>query len=128
MDVLNIIESIIFGSNGTWAVITTTLYIIGLWRIFQKSDVPGWKAVIPWYREYWVGKCAGKEPEGRFMAVANFLLTAANISMILVKDEHARVFISVIAIMVWIVSFVYAIQIYNGLIDVYNVRKRWLWL
>ena len=128
MDVLNIIESIIFGSNGTWAVITTTLYIIGLWRIFQKSDVPGWKAVIPWYREYCVGKCAGKEPEGRFMAVANFLLTAANISMILVKDEQARVFISIIAIMVWIVSFVYAIQIYNGLIDVYNVRKRWLWL
>ena len=49
MDVLHIIEIILFGGSGAWAVITTTLYIIGLWRIFQKSDVPGWKAVIPWY-------------------------------------------------------------------------------
>ena len=128
MDAVIIIENIIFGNSGTWAVITTTLYIIGLWRIFQKSDLPGWKAVIPWYREYCLGKCAGKELEGRTMAAAQFILTAANIAMLLIKNENTRLFVAIVAIMVWIVSFVYAIQIYNGLIDVYNVRKRWLWL
>jgi len=128
MDVLHIIENIIFGSSNTWVVISTILYIIGLWRIFQKSDVPGWKALIPWYREYWLGKCAGKEQEGRFLAVAQFIYTAGNIAVELIKNENARLFVAVISIMAWIIYAIYSIQVYNGLIDVYNVRKRWLWL
>ena len=145
---MHIIESIIFGNSGTWAVISAILYIIGLCRIFQKSDVPGWKAVIPCYREYclgkcagkelessrinmtWIGlgKCAGKELESRTIAISQFILTAANIATILVQNENTRLFIAVVAIMVWIVGFVYSIQIYNSLIDVYNVQKRCLWL
>ena len=113
MDVLHTIEIILFGGSGAWAAITTTLYIIGLWRIFQKSDVPGWKAVIPWYREYWLGKCAGKEPEGRFLGVMQFILTAANITVTLVVHENISLFVAVVVMMVWIVTFVYSIQIYN---------------
>lgn len=128
MVVLKIIENIIFGNSGTWAVISGVLYIIGLWRIFQKSDVPGWKALIPWYREYWLGKCAGKEQEGRFLTVAQFIYTAGNIAVELIKNENARLFVAVISIMAWIIYAIYSIQVYNGLIDVYNVRKRWLWL
>ena len=128
MNAVIIIENIIFGNSGTWAVISTILYIIGLWRIFQKSDLPGWKAVIPWYREYCLGKCAGKELEGRTMAAAQFILTAANIAMLLIKNENTRLFVAIVAFMIWIVGFVYSIQIYNSLIDVYNVQKRCLWL
>ena len=62
------------------------------------------------------------------MGVMQFILTAANITVTLVVHENISLFVAVVVMMVWIVTFVYSIQIYNGLIDVYNVRKRWLWL
>ena len=36
----------------------------GIWRIFEKSGIKGWWALIPGAREYQLACCAGRESEG----------------------------------------------------------------
>ena len=127
--VWQIFAEIFFGSTNLSTIIFQSLYIIGLWKIFTKSGIPGWNALIPWNREYQLGRCAGKEPEGRAMATLHFISSAINIiAAIFIKNEYIAVIMLVVWIMVVIIDIVYSIQIYTGLIDVYGVRKRWLWL
>ena len=124
----HIFAEIFFGSTSLSVIIFQSLYLIGLWKIFTKSGIPGWNALIPWNREYQLGRCAGKEPEGRAMATLHFLSSAINVAANFVHNEYISVIMLVVWLMVTIIDIVYSIQIYSGLIDVYGVRKRWLWL
>ena len=123
-----VLVSIFFGGTGLMICISQGLYFIGLWKIFEKSDIKGWWALIPWYREYQLGKCAGKEPEGRAIAVTAFLVSVTELARLFVKNEYIILLFGVFTIMAAIINIAYSIQVYTGLIDVYNVRKRWLWL
>lgn len=128
MTVLKVLLSVFFGGSGLFTVITQGLYFVGLWKIFEKSDIKGWWALIPWYREYQLGKCAGKEPEGRAIAVTSFFVSVFEFARLFITNEYIALLIGVFVIMAAIINIVYSIQVYTGLIDVYNVRKRWLWL
>ena len=128
MTVLKVLLSVFFGGSGLYTVITQGLYFVGLWKIFEKSDIKGWWALIPWYREYKLGKCAGKEPEGRAIAVTAFFVSVIDFAGLFIKNEYIILLFGVFAFMAVIINVVYSIQVYTGLIDVYNVRKRWLWL
>ena len=128
MNVLQIIAYIFFGGSGLLTIITRCLYFIGLWKIFEKSEIKGWWALVPWYREYQLGKCAGKEPEGRAIGIIAFLESVTDIAAVFIKNEYVILFIAVFQVMAVIINVIYSIQVYNGLIEVYNVRKRWLWL
>ena len=126
--VLKAILSVFFGGSGLYIIVTQALYFLGLWKIFEKSDIKGWWALIPWYREYKLGKCAGKEPEGRAIAVTAFFVSVIDFAGLFIKNEYIILLFGVFAFMAVIINVVYSIQVYTGLIDVYNVRKRWLWL
>ena len=128
MTVWKVLLSVFFGGSGLFTFITQGLYFVGLWKIFEKSDIKGWWALIPWYREYQLGKCAGKEPEGRAIAVTAFFVSVIDFAGLFVKNEYIILLFGVFAFMAVIINVVYSIQVYTGLIDVYNVRKRWLWL
>ena len=128
MNILQIIVYIFFGGGGLFTIISQCLYFIGLWKIFEKSDIKGWWALVPWFRDYQLGRCAGKVPEGRAIAITSFFVSVINIASIFIKNEYVILFFAVFQIMAVIISVAYSIQVYNGLIDVYNVRKRWLWL
>ena len=128
MTVWEVLLSVFFGGNGLYIFITQGLYFVGLWKIFEKSDIKGWWALIPWYREYKLGKCAGKEPEGRAIAVTAFFVSVIDFAGLFIKNEYIILLFGVFAFMAMIINVVYSIQVYTGLIDVYNVRKRWLWL
>ena len=128
MTVWEVLLSVFFGGNGLYIFITQGLYFVGLWKIFEKSDIKGWWALIPWYREYKLGKCAGKEPEGRAIAVTAFFVSVIDFAGLFIKNEYIILLFGVFAFMAVIINVVYSIQVYTGLIDVYNVRKRWLWL
>lgn len=119
---------IFFGGTALSRIITQGLYFIGLWKIFEKSDVKGWWALIPWFREYKLGKCAGKEPEGRALAILSFLDSVFSIVAMMIPEGNVMLMLNVFLIMNWIIHVIYSIQVYNGLIDVYGVRQRWLWL
>ncbi len=96
----------------------------------SKSQIlkAGGRALVPWYREYQLGKCAGKVPEGRAIAVTAFIVSVIRFAGLFIKNEYILLFFGVIQIMAAIINVAYSIQVYSGLIDVYNVRKRWLWL
>ena len=128
MTVWEVLLSVFFGGSGLYIFITQGLYFVGLWKIFEKSDIKGWWALVPWYREYQLGKCAGKEPEGRAIAVTAFFVSVIDFAGLFVKNEYVILLFGVFAFMAVIINVVYSIQVYTGLIDVYNVRKRWLWL
>ena len=51
-------------------------YLAGLWAVFVKSGLKGWWALVPCARQYKLGLCAGREPEGRTLAVLDFLMIA----------------------------------------------------
>ena len=128
MTVWKVLLSVFFGGSGVYIFITQGLYFVGLWKIFEKSDIKGWWALVPWYREYQLGKCAGKEPEGRAIAVTAFFVSVIDFAGLFIKNEYIILLFGVFAFMAMIINVVYSIQVYTGLIDVYNVRKRWLWL
>ena len=128
MTVWEVLLSVFFGGSGVYIFITQGLYFVGLWKIFEKSDIKGWWSLIPWYREYQLGKCAGKEPEGRAIAVTAFFVSVIDFAGLFIKNEYIILLFGVFAFMAVIINVVYSIQVYTGLIEVYNVRKRWLWL
>ena len=52
-----------------WAI----LGIVGLWKVFSKSDEAGWKSIIPIYNEYVLWKISGRSFL-RFFAIEFVLL------------------------------------------------------
>ena len=144
-DVINAILLIFFGSSNPIAVGTMVLYIAGIWRILQKSGLKGWWALIPGAREYQLSRCAGREPEGRIFSVVTVVLIAiAIITNVLIPiridamtDEevaaslaanHGLTFLAVATIPLVITEFIYGIRVWSGLVNVYGVRRRWMWL
>ena len=85
MTVWEVLLSVFFGGSGLYIFITQGLYFVGLWKIFEKSDIKGWWALVPWYREYQLGKCAGKEPEGRAIAVTAFFVSVIDFAGLFVS-------------------------------------------
>ena len=63
--VINFLIRFIFDSVSWTSIVGGIMYIAGLWRIFEKSGIQGWWALVPCYKEYQLGRCAGREPEGR---------------------------------------------------------------
>ncbi len=139
MSFLEIILTIIFGTAGWFTILLDVAYKIGLWKMFEKSGLKGWWVWIPCAREYQMARCAGREPEGRTLAVVTFLNLLTEVLGVLpyrplirrgLSIEIAAVMITVIVFTLGIVQIVYNIRIYAGLIEVYGVRKRWMliWL
>ena len=128
LNIWQILLSIYFGSTDLLTIITQAMYFFGLRQIFIKSDIKGWWAFVPWIREYRLGQCAGKEYEGRALAMLSFMTSLMNTTALLVRIDTVKTILGIFLIVNVIIYIVYSIQVYNGLIDVYGVRKRWLWV
>ena len=138
-DLWDFICDVYFGSKSWFYVITGVLYMAGLWKMFEKSGLKGWWALIPCAREYQLSRCAGREPEGRMLSVFTFIgiLTAtfgmapyAALTGTGMTKEVAGTLVLVISFTLGIVAIIYNIRIATGLIEVYGVKKRWmvLWI
>ena len=137
MDFVDFFLKLFFRSNYWLVIVLVALQMLGLWRMFEKSGIKGWWALIPAAREYQLGRCAGREPEGRVLSVLAALATVSEVfgivpyailSRNVMDAQTAGRILDVLTIALQLVMLVYSIRIYIGLIDVYNVRKRWLWL
>lgn len=129
--------NLVFGQTGWFYVLTGALFMVGLWKMFEKSGVKGWWALIPGAREYQLACCAGRESEGRVLAVAVVGIRLINLFGILpyailkrrgMTTETAVLFTDIAQVAVGLVAIVYEIRVYAGLIEVYGVRRRWMWL
>jgi len=139
--VLNILGEILFGGTDILTIGIAVLFMAGLWKLFEKSGIKGWWALIPGARQYQLARCAGREPEGRVYS----LVTIAEIIFSLILrlgagnvldvetadlDELATklllVFVGLVPLV--ITDFIYGIRVWSGMIEVYGVRKRWMLL
>ncbi len=134
---LSFFLNLYFNTTDWASIVVEVLSIVGLWKLLEKSGVKGWWALIPCAREYQMGRCAGREPEGRMLCVFLFLsrllslfrfLPAALLGRNGMSSETAVVLASVFEIAVMLPALIYSIRVYSGLIEVYGVRKRWMWL
>ena len=125
---IRILLTIFFGDYTPRQVIQSALYIAGLWGIFVKSGLKGWWSLIPCAREYQLSRCAGLEQEGRVYSVVTFFCLITELTAFLFHGEMvAYVFVYVLLTME-LVRIIYGLRVYNGLIDVYGLKKRWVWL
>jgi len=133
---LDILVSVFLGSKDLSMILMNVLYMAGLWMMFQKSGLQGFWALIPGAREYQLSRCAGRESEGRSWSVITVCTTVLNVVTMLTGigsdtglDLNALEIIIMIADFALVVAhYVYAIRVYSGLIEVYGVRKAWMWL
>ena len=113
------------------SIIPALLYLMGLWAVFCKSGVKGWWALIPCARQYKLGLCAGREPEGRMLAAMDFLMVATSLpGLYLQLDSATEMFLALVGLIAALIDIIYQIRVYNGLTEVYGRRKGWvvLWL
>ncbi len=125
-----------------YTLAAAVLYLVGLWKLFQKSNVKSWKALIPGLREYELGRCAGREPEGRVLFVVDVLtivvgLIPSFISFAMPEDDPEAALgfaltvilvATVVTIPILMVDIIYRYRVWSGMVEVYGERKRWLWL
>ena len=114
-------------------IILSALFMAGIWRIFEKSGIKGWWALIPGAREYQLACCAGRESEGPVYSLASAGSIALQVLSLLLTFNSTdvstvEIMIVIASLVLGLVSFIYSIRVYAGLIDVYGVRKRWMWL
>ena len=133
MLVVQILLVIFARSTSLSDIILSALFMAGIWRIFEKSGIKGWWALIPGAREYQLACCAGRESEGPVSSLASASSIALQVLSLLLSFNSAdvstvEIMIVIASLVLGLVSFIYSIRVYAGLIDVYGVRKLWLWL
>lgn len=137
LDFLDFICRFFFGDKSWYAIILGIVSIVGYWMMFEKSGIKGWWALFPGPREYMLARCAGREQEGRVLSVCAFLTMVINVmgNAATTLLEHCGINRETMAILfiglsvaIWLTTIVYSIRVYSGLIEVYGVRRRWMWM
>ena len=128
LDVLFMLEF----SGASWSVVlTSALFLAGLWKILEKSGIKGWWALIPGAREYMMARCAGREPEGRIYSLVSVLNAVLGAVMLFFTEQTADgvvLSLLLLQIVLWLILFVYKLRVASGLVLLYGQKKRWLWL
>lgn len=131
-EILDIFFGIVFGTDQTAGIILEILFIVGLFRILQKSGINGWWALCPFIREVKLAKCASREQEGKtyfFISLANTALLVLSNYLQLNNEEELTVlilFFSMVILTVHFISWIYMIRIFLGLVYVYDINKKWM--
>ncbi len=130
-----ILLSVFLGGTDAFSIVTSLLYMIGLWKMFEKSGVRGWWALLPGAREYQLSRCAGRESEGRGWSIVTVAYVAVTVIDRLINQSRDSEYITGLDIVILsvqlallVTQFIYSVRVYSGLIEVYGVKKRWMWL
>ena len=102
--------------------------------MFKKCGVKGWLALIPCVRDVKLGQVAGRENEGRVLAVSKALTIAAYLletaCRLFVTNEAAsdrlNIFFNIFELLVGLVTMIYSIRVYLGLVEVFDRKKIWV--
>ncbi len=131
MAVVSFLMILFVGTADFKEALYEVLYIIGLTGIFRKSGIKSAWALCPCVREYMLSKCAGREQEGRVVALMSVITIICREIMMFVPSSYRGTFyfaVTSLNLLVNVIQLIYSIRIYSGLIDVYGVRKLWIWL
>ena len=130
MTAARVLMFLLFGTDSRSGILFMLLFIAGLYRIFTKSGVKGYLAFIPWVREYQLSLCAGREPDGRFYAFSSFLANCFSVSSLLLagrQQQELKLLLVILMLSCALIHYIYGLRVFSGLIEVYGVRRRWIW-
>ena len=132
-NILRLILTLLFDAYHPLLAAVRVLYIIGAWLLFRKSRIKSWWALIPWAREYQLGRCAAREPEGRYFCVTSMMITVLSVAGICFqwnRDNEILIafvpLILVILVSVTLVHYIYNIRVFAGFVRIYGVSRWWL--
>ena len=135
IEIINTVLDIFFGGNlnQPFLCVAALISMIGMSIIFGKCGAEKWKAFIPWFRQVELGKCAGREKEGRMLGFLEVLVIILNIiSRVggLADSENIPIFFMVVVLLVSVIEMIYRIRVYAGLCEVFDRKKAWviLWI
>ena len=136
-DALDFFLYLYFGTTQAWVIATLLIWTVGLWKMFEKSGLKGWWALIPCAREYQLSRCAGREPEGRTLSLVTFfsrivssfgLVPAVIMTQGGINSDTALNIAQILTLTLALIEIVYSIRVYAGLCLVYGRSKKWLWM
>ena len=129
-DALKILLIILFGSSNAIFVALKLPYIVGLWKVLEKSGIKGWWALVPWAREFQISRCAQREPEGRVRLVVNAVLAVLSSLSLRLPEGNLSSALMMLIVILGLVDVVYAVRVYVGLSEIYGRKKHWalLWM
>ena len=120
---------ILFGSTTLFGFIKTAIEMVGLWGIFRKCGQNPWKALIPYYNDYALSECAGRQPEGLHVFITGLLMAISPVVMQGMTDESmAEIIVMFVTVAVGLDYFINLFKVYLGLIEVFDRKKRWILL
>ena len=135
---VRILLTLFAGSDKIVDVILVSLYVLGLFMMFPKSGVKNWHALIPGLREFEFARCAGCESDAPKLAAVQIISIVLNIAYIIwsANNPHAAeaelntldILSIIVLFALSLTAFMLYIRVYNGIVEVYGVSKRWLWL
>ena len=103
------------------------LYIVGMWRIFEKCGVKGWWALIPVARSYQLGRCADRTLEGRNLAFSDAAIIVLQLVIRLVgRNSVSSPILAVLNLCCLTINLIYNIRVHLGLISVFRRKKWWI--
>ncbi len=110
------------------------LFLWGLWRIFKKMGISGWKALIPGYRFYVLGRAVDCEQEGRVLFLLEILSELVRLTDYLpmtyenMLKENVKLALAVFLcyLLFVIMEIIYQLRVYSGLCHVFGRKKWWL--
>ncbi len=114
-------------SPGIYETTSGIMYLAGLWLIFAKCGLPGWKALIPVYRHYEFGRCAGREQEGRTLALVEALIIVVRCVLYPLRSHQTlSLFLAVTGIILGLIEIIYKFKVCLGLVEVFGRRRLWI--
>ncbi len=125
--VFQVLMEIFLNASSLTMAAFNLLSLIGEWGLLQKSGVAGWWALIPCARDYQLARCAGREPEGRKISVIRFLIIVGELVNFWIRNDNTRILLVVLLLSLEIVYYLYRLRVFGGLIELYGVRRRWMW-
>ena len=132
-NVLQLVLVLLFDSYRPFLIAMRCLYILGAWALLRKSGLPAFWSLIPWVREYQLGRCAAREPEGRSFCVTSMLITILQLANICFRwNSGNKTLASLVPLIlvflfsVMLMHFVFNIRIFAGLVHIYGVSRAWL--
>ena len=127
MKILDVFLTLIFGTSSTILILLNCLSWAGLWKLFEKCGATPWHAVIPYYREYVLAECAGREPEGRVVYIASIISSLCGVGLLFFNHQGVTgITFDIIQIVAGLVVIIYEIRIFAGLTEVFGRSKFWI--
>ena len=134
-------------ADATLYLVLNPLMIAGMWFIFQKCGLKGWRALIPCVKYARLGQVADRESEGRVAMVLTAVTTLIGLVRIVLEalEENASIqaqpaklnrlfrledLTDAVGIVFTLILLVYMIRIFIGLCETFGRKKRWIlgWL